>query len=344
MSPDRVHQKNAFAVTGLAYAAVDSTDTATPYATVNPNAIPPLAHAVIPAENTSITSSFLQRQPTPVGEAVNILGLINRFRNPPSTPPHTPPRDAERTAATTIITPSSLRVHPDEFTPRKRDAAIAHHLNDRAKNIPLRSTVTVETPVIPPLLDSGPPLPPPDFYILSLPAPPDCMSRDELEGEVAALRAISTVSQATVTEQSHVIVGQRAQLILQNEHQIGTQARLNQKKKKKDNSHVATYLKKEQARGRTGRVYTEEGFRAAQAADLAQSEKAALEKLKGSASRVARSRRAKWRREKKEARKAMNTRKKKEYEEACRDCDADRTKRPRAPRAVPRDLTPEHLT
>jgi hypothetical protein len=334
------NNQRAFEVTGLAYPVI--TGEFTSQATTNQSVIP--TRAIAPAENSSIQSSFPLQQPKPVSEAVNILELVDRLRNPPLTPTHTPPPDIQRTAATTSISPSSLHIHPSQFTPRKRDAAIAQHVNPVVQVIPLRSEVSADTPIITPLPDPTYHYPMASSHVAPPFIDPALMSREELEEEVSRRRANDRFAHQKLEEQASMITGQHAQLIIQNEHQIGTQRRLNNKNKRKDNSHVAMYLQKEQARGRTGRVYTEAGYRAAQEADIAQAAKSEQAKLKGSAVRVARSRRAAWRRETKEERKTENQRRRQEYEEACKDHAAADGRPLRAPRVLPKEPTPEYFS
>ena len=190
------------------------------HATVNSNAI--TSCAIAPAKNVFIQSTFLQWQLIPLYKAVHILSLINTLHNPPSHLYNLPSTECTTAITLQLVTLSFLQIHSSKFTPHKHNAAIAMHINLMVNALSLHSTITANALVILLIFDQASSIPALDPNSNMMAIDPYLMSKKELVKEVERCKPRKMKIELLVISQQHIIVGQHAQLVIQNEQQIST--------------------------------------------------------------------------------------------------------------------------
>ncbi|RDX41775.1 hypothetical protein OH76DRAFT_1489220 [Lentinus brumalis] len=311
-----MNNRKAFEVTGLTRP-------------VQPDRI--TARMMAPSQPSSIRSSLPVPQSTPVRAASRIISLVSDFQ---SAATRTPTHRHQTPVVESDLSPQSMRIDPNLFTPTKRARAIVQHL--RLTHLPV--SPILHAGQLTPTVTHLSPLPSPD-EALALPLPPNIEDPDVLRAENDRLRELLLEAQKARSEDHRIIRGQNAQLLLQDVHCSGLQKRLNNKVRQKKQSNVARFL---DAGG--DRIYTDERYRAAVRADRDAADKKELEQLQRAAVTAASRDRVQWRREQKEARAAENKRAEKRWRDECADAEADGTRPPKRPKRARKEQTPERFS
>ncbi len=261
-----------------------------------------------PSQETSTQSSFPIPQSTPIRNAARLIAVVSDLDSSTPTRSHV----TRETEIALNISPASMAVDPNLFTPQKRQLAIARHVHLAKLDLPTRCTISSSSHPLSPQLAQ-----PPDVsdigYRTPSPLPLESDDPAVLQAENRRLQANLQQAQHTMRVQNSQLHGQNAQLLLQNEHCLGLQKQLNQKGKRKKNSHLAKYLS-DAGPGR--RVFTSVEFRDAIRRDQKAAEKKDLAKFRREVLAAAKRRRNQWREEQKEKRRAENERVQKEWEDA----------------------------
>ncbi len=298
-----------------------------------------------PSQEFSTESTFPMPQSTPVRQAGQLLAIVSELQVNAGSDVTTPMRrQLSREAQLTLaISPISLTIDPELFTPQKRRRVIARHMQLAGLNVPTRNTITETShPLSPTLVD------PPAISSLGnrTPSPHPLESDDpqvlraENQRLWDQLRTVHHVARSQNTQ----LQSQNAQMVIQNEHCIGLQARLNEKRKRKKNSHAGKYL---QDRGPGGRVYTDVEFRDALRRDQEAANKEEEAKIRREAVAAAKRARNQWRERQLAQRRDENERAKEAWEAECekrkREDDSE-SELPPKPKRARKAATPERLT
>ncbi|TBU62702.1 hypothetical protein BD310DRAFT_1036207 [Dichomitus squalens] len=313
------NNRNAFLITGLSRPP-------------DPSRISALMMA--PSETVSTSSSCPLPQPSPVLSAIAMIETISQlggYTDDPSTPSHS--RLSNMTQAALQISPTSMSIDPDLLSPTKRTAAIAQHLQlaHIHVDIPCHDVITPSDHILAPVLwnPSAAALPSP----VSTPLPLELEDPRVIHEENVALRSALKSCQSA-------IVGLESQLVIQHKHCVGIQSRLFEKSKRRQDSHVAKYLKAGGAR-----IYTDVAFREAQKKDRKVAEDEALDKTHGTVIAAARGSRNAWRKKQLTMRKKARERQNREWETRCTEQRLHHAgELPKRPKRVAKAETPIKYT
>lgn len=177
-----------------------------------------------PSLTTSVKGSFPLAQASPVRA---VMAAFTRLPTDSFASPQTSQTDGNGNTPQTLYPPSPLSkkrhrcdvIDPSLLTPSKRMRALHANLSATSSGSILVSTAKATSStlkIIPPVLESAPNLPEPDWNLAKMPLEPAYMTRNQLINENTALKSNLEHAQLQVHARDAMLEGAHAQLIVQN--------------------------------------------------------------------------------------------------------------------------------